>query len=246
MKNLVSFTSVLLLVLTAGFSAMAASTPAMIIRITPGEASKSIDVQLANLQRQRTQIAIQDVNGKLWYSEFCEKENGYAKRLNLDGIPEGQYICFVQNRRGRSTQAFRMQTNALSFFEAPAKSNVDDTHRVYTGVAHPSIVRIKAENANTIQLQLANLQHQNVLIRLNALGEGTAFEQKLQGHAGYAQKIDLTGMLPGAYFLYLKAGDAVLIQHLNLSAEGIQFGKLEKFDQSGQTPPALVKTDNPG
>ena len=246
MKNLMHLTTALLLSMTTWFAAAATTTPQMIIRISQGKPAKSIDIQLANLQRQRTQIAIQDVNGKLWYSEFCEKEDGYAKRLNLDGIPEGQYVCFVKNRRGHSTQAFRLNANGLSFFETPGSSNAGEAHRVYTGAARPSIVRIGADETNAIHLQLANLQQQNVLIRLNALGEGVAFEQKVQGERGYAQKINLTGMVPGAYFLYLKAGNAALIQHLNLSAEGIQFGKLEQLDQSGQTPPALVKNDNPG
>lgn len=246
MKNLMHLTSALLLTMATWFTAAATTTPPMIIRISQGEPAKSIDVQLANLQRQRTQIAIQDVNGKLWYSEFCEKEDGYAKRLNLDGMPEGQYVCFVKNRRGHSTRAFRLNANDLSFFETPGSSNLGDNHRVYTGAARASIVRIGADETNVIHLQLANLQQQNALIRLNALGEGVAFEQKVQGQSGYAQKINLTGMIPGAYFLYLKAGNAAMIQHFNLDAEGIELGKLEQLDQPGQTQPVLVKSDNPG
>lgn len=239
-------TAALLLTLSTWLAAAATPAPKMIVRIAPGESVRSIDVQLANLQQQRTQIAIQDVNGKLWYSEFCEKEDGYAKRLNLGGMPEGHYICFVKNRRGQSAQAFRLSAGGLSFFEKPAASNVGPDLRVYTGAARPCLVRIGNDGARSLQLQLANLQQQNLRVRLNALGEGVAFEQKIQGESGYAQKIDLNDMPAGTYFLYVKVGNADLIQHLGLGTDGIELGPLEILDQSGQTRPAMVKNDNPG
>jgi hypothetical protein len=231
----------MILCAAALFARPAAASSPMIARFTPAESAKTIDVQLANLQQQRTHVAIQDVQGKLWFSEYVDREDGYAKKLSLTGMPDGAYICFVQNKSGRFTQAFRLDAAALVFFEPSDASNSEAGILVHTGGVRPGIVRISAGGDQLIRLQLANVGQQNVLIRLNALGDGLAFEQKITGEKAYAQNLHLQGMATGDYFLYLKIGEASLIQHVRLSSTGLQLEEIERLDHSGQASMAATK-----
>lgn len=77
-----------------------------IIRISKGDAVKTIDIRLANLQHRGTSVVVQDMEGKCWYSESIWNEDGYTKRLNLNGMPTGHYLCFVKNRGEFFTRSF--------------------------------------------------------------------------------------------------------------------------------------------
>ena len=100
----------------------------LIVRFEKGVAPNTIQVQVANLQKTRTRIAIQDLSGKVWYSEYVVKEDGYAKNLNLSGMPEGQYVVFVKNARTQCSKTFRYAAGEIVFFEPslpqPGQSSV--------------------------------------------------------------------------------------------------------------------------
>lgn len=231
----------MILCAAALFARPAAAASPMIARFTPAESAKTIDVQLANLQKQRTHVAIQDMQGKLWFSEYIDREDGYAKKLSLSGMPEGAYVCFVQNKSDRFTQAFRLDAAALVFFEPSDARNSGAGMLVHTGGSRPCIVRIGTGSDQLIRLQMANVGQQNVLIRLNALGDGLAFEQKITGEQAYAQNLNLQGMAAGDYFLYLKIGEASLIQYVRLSSAGLQLEGIERLDGPGQASMAATK-----
>ncbi len=213
-----------------------------IVLINKGEAAKTIDIQLANLQKQATEVVLQDLDGKYWYSEQILKQDGYFKRLNLNGIPNGHYICYVKNRNVLRTQSFCLNETGLEFYESTGAGNLVKSFTVRTGGKRPVIMWITCEGAGTICLQLANLQEQTALIRLHALGDGIAFQQSVSGEQGVAKNIHLDGMYDGAYFLHLKVGNASVIQFFEYSpAAGVHFGARERLEQAPAKAVALAK-----
>ena len=228
LKNFVAFT-----LLLSALTVTAEPAPSMIVRISKGDDAKSIALQLANLQKYRTQIAVQDLAGKLWYSEYVEREDGFAQKLDLSALPDGAYICFVKNRAGEYTRSFSLRGTALVFFENGSKCNSGAAVFVHTGKERPAMARIAAVS-DAIRLQLNNLMKSDVLIQLHVPGVGVAFQEQVSGENGYAKMIRLGGMDKGNYLLYLKIGNTMLMQHLELTKEGVQMGALEHLDQASQ------------
>lgn len=210
-----------------------AENPA-IVRINKGEAAKTIDIQLANLRQHFTSVVLQDMEGKYWYSESIWHEDGYSKRLDLNGMPTGHYLCLVKNRGEFFTRSFRLDETDLVFYESAGAGNPGTVFGVQTGSQRPALVRITAEGANTVRLQLANLQEQPVLAQLNIPGDAIVYQQKVNGEQAFAKNINMDGMAAGMYFLYLTIGDAALIQFMEYSPAGVRLGALEHLDK---TPP---------
>lgn len=231
MKNQINVLVAAVLLITALFTAAATAENPMIVRIDKGEAARTLTVQLANLQQQYTALVVQDITGKYWYSESIWNEEGYAKLLNLNGMPNGYYLCYVKNRSGLYTQSFRLDETDLVLFEHPESENSGAAFTFQTGSERPSIVRIKAGEGSQVRLQLANLQEQPTLVQLNTLGESIAYRQSIRGEQAFAQNINLGGMASGAYFLYVSVGQASLVQFIELSPSGVQLGALDLLEQ---------------
>lgn len=203
-----------------------------IIRISKGDAVKTIDIQLANLQHRNTSVVLQDMEGICWYSENIWNEDGYAKRLNLNGMPNGYYLFYVKSRDVSYVQSFQLRESEVVLLESSGAGNPGTAFAVQTGSERPALVRITSESDNAIRLQLANLQEQTALIRLNILGEGMAYEESVRGEQGFAKNINLNGMAYGAYFLYLKVGGASVIQFMDISPAGVRLDALERLDKA--------------
>jgi|GEM_PF-3220546 len=73
----------------------------------------SLDLRLVNLQKKGTLILLQDVNGNNWYSQYVWRKVGYAKRLNLKGMPEGVYTLTVKHEDATVVQVLRLSKGGL-------------------------------------------------------------------------------------------------------------------------------------
>lgn len=235
------------LTITALIVATAATKNPEIIRISKGEAAKTIDIRLANLRQQITSVVLQDMDGKCWYSERIWNEDGYSKRLDLNGMPNGHYLCYVKNRGVFFTQSFRLDDMDLVLYEPGRAGNPGTSFAVQTGSERPVVVRITNEEASVVRLQLANLQKQPTSVRLNILGEGIAYQQSVTGEQAFAKNINLSGMAAGAYFLYLNVGEAAVIQFIECSATGVRLGDLQRLEKTPAKSAGLarVKTGVP-
>ncbi len=209
----------------------------MIVRFEKGEAAKTINVQLANLENLRTHLLIQDMDGTSWFSEYIWGEQGYAKKLNLVGMPDNDYIILVSNKNGRHVQSFHLGTMDIAFFDEKG-SNDKDGGFVNLVSADPQgkgrlISETTIADKQSIGLRLANLQHQPIIIRLIPLGELIAFEQNVTNEIGYSTKLNLKGMAKGFYMVYVQASDATLVQFFNLTDDGVELGGLQRMEHPG-------------
>lgn len=65
-----------------------------IIRVQPVE-KKAFKVHLANLQKETTRVVLTNLNGTTFFKETIRKHNGYAKKFDLDKMPQGRYLLKV-------------------------------------------------------------------------------------------------------------------------------------------------------
>lgn len=110
MKKLIFSFSILLLAAATWLTTTSATRfeSRIIVRIEQFKTEKAIEVQLANLQHQYTEVAILGANGKRWFSESVRHANGYSKKLDLSRLPAGDYRCVVSGRRERHVRSFRV------------------------------------------------------------------------------------------------------------------------------------------
>lgn len=230
MKKKYVFLTALVLAAVSIFAAVYFYNSDLIVRIKKGIEGKTIEVQLANLQGERTHVAVQDMEGKMWFSEYVWKEDGYAKKLKMTTLPEGHYLCFVNNAKGLFTQTFLAGVDDVAFFGESNADYVGKNQLIYTGNERAAMARITPEGFSTVGLQLANLQGEFTRIQLNTLGEAIAYEKSFSNQPAYAEKINLDGLAKGQYFLYVKIGEAGLIQFMDWTKDGLKLGKQEMFD----------------
>lgn len=77
------------------------------------DASASLEIRLANLEKQGTTISLQDLSGTQWYSHYVNRQYGYAKKLNLEGMPDGVYTLSVKHRDATVIQVLRLSKGVL-------------------------------------------------------------------------------------------------------------------------------------
>lgn len=77
------------------------------------DAQACLDLRLANLEKQGTTISLQDLSGNQWFSQFVWRQVGYAKRLNLQGMPDGVYTLSVKHRDATVIQVLRLSKGNL-------------------------------------------------------------------------------------------------------------------------------------
>lgn len=111
MKN-VKITLLMLACLAISLPNFAAPNPGaddsdMIVR-TEVVGEKAIQLQLVNLQKQTTRVAITSLDGNVrYYRDYIYDHNGYMGLLHLDKLDPGRYLLEVQN--GEQTETIVMK-----------------------------------------------------------------------------------------------------------------------------------------
>lgn len=85
------------LMATFGFANPNPDSENLIMRVKSQEA-KSIDITLANLQQQKTNLSLKSINGTTYFVDVIRNHNGYGKSLSLHKVPQGRYILTVSQK----------------------------------------------------------------------------------------------------------------------------------------------------
>ncbi len=238
-KYLILFAALVFAATTNVFGISKTSRAAnLILKIEPGNTPKTLQIRLANLQKFRTEIAIQSTDGTVWHSQFINNKTGYSALFDLKTIADGEFILFVKNKKSSVSQGFSMNGNDFAFFQkmeaAPQKSlaqlvsqNTDEKGKLIT--------HFTSTGGLFFDLQLANLQKQPTAVRINSLGGGSLFDEKVCGEIGYAKSINLTGAQNGQYFIAIRAGDATVVQFFSIKNNELTFGGSQRLER-----PAIV------
>jgi len=66
---------------------------------------RTVEVALLNLQKEKTSISIQSLDGtKTFYSNIVKDHNGFRKRLNFRNLDYGKYLLVVEQNGEKLTQ----------------------------------------------------------------------------------------------------------------------------------------------
>lgn len=106
MKKVTLLLTAALLALAAvpSFSATPADAGEKIIVKTKTIDAKTIKILLANLEKEKTLVTIESLNGKAYFRERIFKHNGYLLQINMEKLPEGRYLLKVRNDEREITQ----------------------------------------------------------------------------------------------------------------------------------------------
>ncbi len=85
----------------------------LIVSIEKAEGPTSLNLRLANLEKKSTLILLQDVSGNNWFSQFVWRKVGFAKKLNLKGMPDGIYTLTIQHEDATIIQALNLSHGVL-------------------------------------------------------------------------------------------------------------------------------------
>lgn len=111
-----TFFSALLITLSSfSTSLFAAPTPPVIFK-TKILKEKTIQLQLANLEKKYTYVSITNMDGDLiYFSEGVKERNGYRKAINISNLTDGRYIIKVKNGKEKFIQIFKISGDLILF-----------------------------------------------------------------------------------------------------------------------------------
>lgn len=205
----------------------------MLVSLKRGPGMKTIDVHLANLLDKRTQVSVQGMDGKVWFSQYAWGEAGYAKRLNLAEVPEGNYLFYVENKDERYLQMIAISERGMDFFRTMAPMRERKAVALLAGGDDSRRGRvigyITQPDEHALGIQLANLERWRANVRILALGESIAYEETISDVQGYAKLINFEGMPSGDYYVCVETHGVSIVQFFSWSGEELEFQEMQRF-----------------
>lgn len=220
--------------ITMAFALNANSINPVIVKIDKAEQGKTLELRLANLQNQNTQISILDVEGKSWYFQNISREVGFAMKYNLEGMPDNDYVVFIKNKDGQHFQAFSMEGNGIRFYDpqnAGSLKNLTASLENYEMKEVPKLItKITAEENRSLGVCITNLKEAQVTLRLFS-DSGTKIQtEKVENEHAYAKKWGLQNVVDGNYFLYIGSEDATIVQSIKVERNKVRIGAAQRLD----------------
>ncbi len=110
------FASLMLLLFTCFSSFGSSATVPPIIAKTKLVKEKTIQIQLANLEKKFTKVSITDMKGKLiYFSEGVKDHNGFSKAINIKNLMDGNYLIEVKGKGKALKQIFQIKGEQVYF-----------------------------------------------------------------------------------------------------------------------------------
>jgi hypothetical protein len=199
----------------------------MIVRLKNN--TEALGIQLANLQQERTHVCLTDLKGKIWFSEYVWNETGYAKNLNLAGMPDGPYLFYVSNKNGKHVQSFVKSNYEVTFSEIQDQPNTVLTAKTQARKG-TFFSRFTATDKHSINLQMSNMQAQKVRVQLNALNSAPVLKETVKNQNGYYKKWQLEGIDFGTYYFVIQTETSLELQFITISKAGVQLGQHQQLN----------------
>lgn len=209
-----------------------------VIHVHSVEGKAAIFVQLANLEKARTEVFLKTIDGRLQYSGFISGKNGHTLQLTLDGMEEGAYLLGVSNKATLELRAFLYTSGNINFFEeqggAAVSKGLSRNVSQPLGEKDPVIASITAADKGAlINVQLSNLRSKPVHTRIISLTGISWHEETEEARNGFSRNYITEGLPDGPYYLYVKAGATQLVQFFTVEGGGVVLGSLQRAEAPG-------------
>lgn len=197
------------------------------LKLEEGRVNDLLTVRLTDLDRQYANVSVNDLNGKTWLQKKLWKRDEYAAGFDLGPLPDGDYLITVHSRGQRILQPFtKTGADIVLLQPKPVQETLPATRLVVNRKpdrAGQLIARIdQPAGKQAIDLQLANLREQPVQVGLLSTAGIPAFTDRVSGKHGYAHRINMTGLAPGEYILYIRSAEVSIMQFLKVTRQGIE------------------------
>lgn len=201
----------------------------MIAKFEKGSVPGKVVLRLANLEKQSTQIAVQSVDGTIWFSKYIRRKSGFATKLDLRRLPDGDYVLFVRNRNGMSAKVFSMAANDIAFFENTSQKSKEGQ----------LITHFNDMGDLSMGVQLANLQNRPVSIQVVTMGYEQLFSNTISGNNGFAKSFNMSNASEGDYFVHVKAFDATVVQFFKVVGNQLMLGNRQRLGRPIEEMPEV-------
>lgn len=205
------------------------------LQLKTGEMPGTVSIQLDGLDQQNTQLSIQDLSGKKWFSEMIRKQTQFNKTIDLKTMPSGEYLLFVKNKRSQQSRAFRLDNKNVVLFDISSDATTPGGLVQEAGAASRIITRVSATDDQTLYLHVSNLKEYQATIRIVAPDGNVRWEANSNGQIAIAKSLDVKALMiePGLYFVHIQAGDATVIQEVEIKASKLQPGMAHHVSNAG-------------
>ncbi|MBT8190029.1 MAG: hypothetical protein KJO29_06340 [Bacteroidia bacterium] len=224
------------MLLTISFNAHSNSVDRMIVKIKKAESDKTLNVQLANLENEKTVLNLYDEKGIGWFSKTVKNKNGFAAEINLNGLPDGDYILAVKKNSSVHIQAISLEEEGITFFQDPSTFQRERNFAMLTSTnaevnKSRVISRFTKEEGQKVGVQISNMQEKPVSIKLIGLCCGQVLSKDISGEHGYGAKWDLKGMNEDFYYFLVYTEDATVIQYFKLNNDGAEMISQQRVER---------------
>jgi len=233
MKTKLNFLVAIILACATFLSAGTASK--LNLELKTGDRPGTININLDGLDQQNTQLNIQDFSGKKWFSEMIRKQTQFSKTIDLNVMPSGEYLVVVKNKRSQQSRAFRFDGQQVVLFDISSDATTPGGLVLEAGGASRIIARITATDAQTLYLHLSNLKEYQAAVQLLTPDGDVRWEASSNGQIAITKLFDVKALMiePGTYFLRIQAGDATVIQELEIKSSALQPGMAHHVSDAG-------------
>lgn len=206
----------------------------VIVSIKKSDDAKALEIRLANLEMKHTQITLLDAEGKSWYFHNVSKGVGYSAKLNLEGMPDNDYVVFVKNKKGQQFQAFSMEGADITFFQLQNSGTIKNLTASLENYEMKEtaqlITKVTVEGTQSLGVRVANLKEVPTTLRLFSDGGTTIQTEKVDGEHAYAKSWDLQNVADGNYFLFIESGKTTVIQSISVKRNKVEVGAVQRLD----------------
>ncbi|MCO6477856.1 MAG: hypothetical protein J5I94_14595 [Phaeodactylibacter sp.] len=214
-------------------SPLFSASPIFHVRTVEGEAA--LVVQLANLEKARTEIFLQTIEGRRQYSNYFTGRNGHSLKLAMEGMQDGTYLLGMSNRSASELVAFRYASGKISFFEE--QDNLSVKNGISRNVSQPLgnkdqvIAHISAaRGGGVINVQLSNLKALPVHTSIISLAGVNWYEEVNEVRNGFSRNYLTRGLPDADYYLYIKVGATQAIQFFRIKGDDVVLGNLQRIE----------------
>ncbi len=214
-----------------------ASGEGFTVKIEKGDAPKTFVLKLAELDKVATEIGIQSTEGRVWYSDYLYRKTDFATKINLSAVPAGDYVLYVRNYAEMWVQTLSVDVSNLEFFQTPHSKK-----RIEPGIASlisyrpggesTPFVKFSKDGPQKVGLLLLNLEMQPAEINIVELGSDRVYSQKVTGQQGISTVLNMTGLMPDGYFIYVHTADVTFVQFFKLTKDDLSFGDYHNSDRN--------------
>lgn len=193
----------------------------LIVKIAPAEEGRAFELRMANLGKQFTKVKVMDVWGYTLLSQMLTKKDGYSSRIDLQNLPNGDYLLRVEHPSGNFNHAFKLGTESVTFFNTV---NKDAGFVQLTGQKESAVILPNrfTTSPNSLNVQLQELGGQEVKAHICNLAGKVYLRKKFKNADSLNEQFATEKLPEGEFLLVILSEKNTVIQPFSKTEKGLK------------------------